>query len=180
MIIYRATLDVPRELVWFVARLLRAERKARGTRKGTRLLTCYQQALFELAWFREKKDIPTLGRGLGLSQPTSYRHLNEVIKVLSAQAPDLHAALDRAKDEGMPTSSSTARSSTPTGSTSRPSPRRARRSTAGTPGRLTTSAGTSRPSCLPGASPYGLPGTAAALRDLNRVLAGHSPTRSVT
>lgn len=102
MATYRAILDVPRELIWFVARLLRTERKARGTRKNARLLTCYRQALFGLAWFREKKDIPTLGRGFGLSQPTSYRYLNEVINVLAARAPDLHAALDRAENEGMP------------------------------------------------------------------------------
>lgn len=102
MTTYRAILDVPRELIWFVARLLRAERKARDTRKGSRLLTCYRQAVFALAWFREKTDIPVLGRGFGLSQATSYRYLNEVIKVLVARAPDLHAALDRAQEEGMP------------------------------------------------------------------------------
>ena len=102
MATYRAILDVPRELIWFVARLLRAERKARGTRKNARLLTCYRQAMYGLVWFRKKKDIPILGRGFGLSQATSYRYLNEVIDVLAAQAPDLHAALDRAQDEGMP------------------------------------------------------------------------------
>jgi hypothetical protein len=99
---YRAILDVPRELIWFVAGLLRAERKARGTRRNARLLTCYRQALFGIAWFREKKDIPTLGLGFGLSQPTSYRYLNEVINVLAARAPDLRAALDRAEEEGLP------------------------------------------------------------------------------
>jgi hypothetical protein len=40
VIAYRAMLDVPRELVWKLAALLRAERRARGTRNGTRLLTC--------------------------------------------------------------------------------------------------------------------------------------------
>jgi hypothetical protein len=98
---YPAILDVPRELIWFVAGLLRARRGELGTREGARLLTCYRQALFGLAWFREKRDIPNLGRGFGLSQPTSYRYLNEVIDVLAAQAPDLHAALDRAQAEGM-------------------------------------------------------------------------------
>lgn len=99
---YRAILDVPRELVWFVARLLHAERRAIGTRNGTRLLTCYRQAVFGLVWFREKADISNLGRGFGLSQATSYRYLNEVIDVLAAQAPDLHAALERAKADGLP------------------------------------------------------------------------------
>jgi len=97
----RAILDVPRELIWFVAGLLRANRRALGTRKGARLLTCYRQALYGLACFRKKKDIPTLGRGFGLSQATFYRYLNEMIDVLAEQAPDLHAALDRAEAEGV-------------------------------------------------------------------------------
>ena len=69
MATYRTILDVPRELIWFVAGLLRAERKARGTRRNARLLTCYRQALFGIAWFREKKDIPTLGLMSHTTQP---------------------------------------------------------------------------------------------------------------
>ena len=42
MIAYRAMLDVPRELVHHLARLLAAERRARGTRQGTRALTCFR------------------------------------------------------------------------------------------------------------------------------------------
>jgi DDE superfamily endonuclease len=98
---YRAILDVPRELVGFVASLLAAERRARGTRKNTRTLSCYRQAAFTLVWFREKVDIPNLGRGFGLSQATAYRYLNEVIDVLAAQAPDLHQALQRAQRDGL-------------------------------------------------------------------------------
>lgn len=49
MIAYRAMLDVLRELITMVAELLRAERRTRGTRKGTRLLSCFRQALFVLA-----------------------------------------------------------------------------------------------------------------------------------
>jgi hypothetical protein len=37
-------LDVPRELVRYLARLLAAERRARGTRRGTRALTSFYQA----------------------------------------------------------------------------------------------------------------------------------------
>ena len=102
MVPYRAILDVDRELVRFVARLLRDERRARGTRRNTRSLSCYRQALFGLVWFREKVDIPNLGRGFGLSKATAYRYIDEVIDVLAAQAPDLHAALERAKAEGVP------------------------------------------------------------------------------
>src|SRR5207302_7464305 len=36
VIAYRATLDVPREVVWFLAKLLAAERQRRGTPRGGR------------------------------------------------------------------------------------------------------------------------------------------------
>jgi DDE superfamily endonuclease len=98
---YRVMLDVPRELVAYVSRLLAAERRARGTRTGTRLLTCRRQALYALAWFRDKPDIPRLGRGFGLSQATAYRYLDEAVEVLAEQAPGLHEALERAKEEGL-------------------------------------------------------------------------------
>ncbi len=99
---YRAILDVPMELVRFVASLLAAERRARGTRKNTRSLTCQRQPVFALVWFRNKTDIPNLGRGFGLSQATAYRYLNEAIDVLAAQAPDLREALERAEHDGLP------------------------------------------------------------------------------
>ena len=41
----RATLDVPRELAWFVAKLLLAERQRRGTPRGSRALNCFWQAV---------------------------------------------------------------------------------------------------------------------------------------
>jgi hypothetical protein len=102
VIAYRAILDVPIQLARYVARRLAAERRARGTRKNTRALSCYRQAVFALVWFREKADIPNLGRGFGLSQATAYRYLNEAIDALAAQAPDLHEALQRAQRDGLP------------------------------------------------------------------------------
>jgi hypothetical protein len=62
VIAYRATLDVPRELVHHLARLLAAERRARGTRQGTRALTCFRQALMVLVWFRKGEDKALLAR----------------------------------------------------------------------------------------------------------------------
>lgn len=93
MIAYRAMLDVPTELVRYLAGLLRAERRRRGTRKNTRLSSCREQALFVLAWFRKKEDIALLGAGFGLSRSTAYRYHAEGVKVLAAQAPDLTEAL---------------------------------------------------------------------------------------
>lgn len=100
MIAYRAMLDVPRELVTMVAALLRAERRARDTRKGTRLLSCFRQALFVLAWFRTQGDVQVVGAGFGLSRATAYRYRDEGVKVLAAQAPELHEALQQVAEQG--------------------------------------------------------------------------------
>ncbi len=102
MVTYPAMLDVPRELIRFVAGLLRAERRARGTRKGTRRLTCRKQALFTIAWFRDKPNITRHGAAFGLSQSTTYRYLHEAIDVLAHRAPDLHQALEKAVADGLP------------------------------------------------------------------------------
>lgn len=100
MITYRVRLDVPRELVLFVSRLLARHRKVIGTRKNARSLGCYRQAVFVLAWYRDKADIPRLGAGFGLSQATSYRYVAEGTTVVSAEAPGLEEALERAVKEG--------------------------------------------------------------------------------
>ena len=86
----------------FVSGLLAAHRREIGTRKGTRKLGCYRQALFALAWFRDKTDIPRLGAGFGLSQATAYRYRDEVLEALAARAPGLAEALERAVAAGTP------------------------------------------------------------------------------
>lgn len=100
MIAYRAMLDVPVELAHYLSRLLQSERRERGTRRHARALTCFRQAVFGLRWFREHRDIPALARDHGISRATGYRYLDEVVTVLARQAPDLHEALRRAKDDG--------------------------------------------------------------------------------
>ena len=100
MIAYRAMLDVPRELVTELATLLRAERRARGTRKGTRLLTCFKQALLVLVWLRTKGDVQVVGAGFGVPRATAYRYRDEGIKVLAERAPDLHEALQQVAEQG--------------------------------------------------------------------------------
>ena len=101
MIAYRAMLDVPRELVDYVSRLLAAQRRARGTRRNSRALTCWNQALFGLVWFRKREDLATLGAGFGISRATAYRYHDEAVTVLADQAPDLHEALQQAKDQDL-------------------------------------------------------------------------------
>jgi hypothetical protein len=100
LIAYRAMLDVPRELVLELARLLRAERRSRGTRKGTRLLTCFRQALLVLVWMRTKGEVAVIGAGFGVPRATAYRYRYEGLKVLAAQAPDLHDALQEVAEQG--------------------------------------------------------------------------------
>ena len=101
MIAYRATLDVPRELVWFVAKLLLAERRRRGTPRGSRALTCFREAVLALRWFRDRTAPDALARDHGISRATAYRYVDEVIAVLADQAPDLREALERARDAGL-------------------------------------------------------------------------------
>jgi hypothetical protein len=99
---YRVSLDVPLTLLLKVSNLLKKHREEIGTRNGTRALTCWQQAKFILAWFRDKPDPRRLGQGFGISQSTAYRYKDEGIEVLAAQAPDLHEALERAAEQGLP------------------------------------------------------------------------------
>ena len=101
MITYRAMLDVPRELAQHLSRLLHIERRRRGTRKNSRALTCFRQAVLGLRWFRQNVEVTALARDHGISRATGYRYLDEVIEVLANQAPDLHEALQKAKADGL-------------------------------------------------------------------------------
>jgi hypothetical protein len=102
VIAHRAMLDVPRELVRHLARLPAAERRAWGTRRGTRALTFFYRALLVLVWFRKAEDKTLLGAGFGVSRATAHRYVADGVAVLAAQAPDLHDALRRAADGGSP------------------------------------------------------------------------------
>ena len=102
MITYRATLDVPAELLRFVTRLLIMERFRRGTPAGSRALTCREQAILVLRRFRDRTRPEQLARDHGVSRATAYRYIGEGTDVLAAQAPDLHEALERAREEGVP------------------------------------------------------------------------------
>ncbi len=67
---------------------------------GSRALTCLREAVLGLRWFRDRTSPDALARGHGIGRATAYRYLDEVTMVLAAQAPDLHEALERARDEG--------------------------------------------------------------------------------
>ena len=149
MIAYRAMLDVPRELVMELAKLLRAERRARGTRKGTRLLTCFRQALLVLVWMRTKGEVEVIGAGFGVPRATAYRYRDEALTVLAAHAPDLHDALSEVAEQGWSHVIIDGKLIRTDRCAEKPLPAsRARRSTRGTPGSTARPAGTSRPSCV--------------------------------
>jgi hypothetical protein len=102
LIPYRAMLDVPAELLRYLTRLPAAERRRRGTPARSRKLTCRDQALLALRWFRDRTRPGRLAAGHGISRATAYRYVAEAVDVLSAQAPGLDEALERALAEGAP------------------------------------------------------------------------------
>lgn len=102
VVTYTATLDVDREAVLFLSRLLAATRRSRGTRKRTRALTCFRQALLVLRHFRDGTDPATLARDNGIGRSTGYRYIDEAIQALADQAPDVHHALNNAREANVP------------------------------------------------------------------------------
>jgi hypothetical protein len=99
---YRAMLDVPAELLRYLSRLLKAERRRRGTPARSRRLTCRDQALLALRWFRDRTRIDRLAIDHQISRATAYRYVAEAVDVLSAQAPGLAEALERALADRVP------------------------------------------------------------------------------
>ena len=83
MIPYRALLDAPAELLRYLPRWLSAERRRRCTPAGSRKLTCRDQAILALRWFRDRTRIEALGRDHGVSRATAYRYVAEAVDVLS-------------------------------------------------------------------------------------------------
>jgi hypothetical protein len=100
VISYGATLDVARELALFVAGVLRAERRRRGTRRDRRVLTPYRQAVLVLRWFRDATPVHRLAADHQVSVATAYRYLHEAITALAAYAPDLHQVLQQRRAAG--------------------------------------------------------------------------------
>jgi len=101
VITYRASLDVPRDTVAFLARLLRAHRRRVRTRRGRRALTPWAQAVLVLRWFRNHGvRVADLARDAKVAPATGYRYLHEGITVLAARAPDLHEELRAVKAGG--------------------------------------------------------------------------------
>ncbi|MFI6359158.1 transposase family protein [Streptomyces sp. NPDC050743] len=99
-ITYTAVLDVRRATAEHLAKLLREHRERLGTRKGTRALGVFKQAVLVLRWFVDGTRLVQLARDNGISTPTAYRYLHEGLTVLADHAPDLSTALERAAAAG--------------------------------------------------------------------------------
>lgn len=95
-------LDVPRPVVESCARLLAAHRRVIGTRRGSRALGPFRQAVLVLRWFRNRTCVHCLAADAEISQATAYRYLHECIDVLADEAPDLAAVLEQCRHDGLP------------------------------------------------------------------------------
>ena len=69
---YTAVLDVSEDSVLFLSGLLHAERVRRGTRKDTRALTTYKQAVLTLRWLFDDTRMSQLARDNGIGSSTAY------------------------------------------------------------------------------------------------------------
>lgn len=99
-ITYTAVLDVSRATAEHLAQLLHQHRARLGTRKDTRKLGAFKQAVLVLRWFVDGTRIVQLARDNAISVPTGYRYLHEGLSVLADHAPDLSTALERAAAAG--------------------------------------------------------------------------------
>jgi hypothetical protein len=97
---YEAVLDVSEGSVLFLSMLLHDGRVRRGTRKDTRAMGTYKQAVLVLRWFLDDTRMSGLARDNGISSSTAYAYRDEGIAVLAALAPSLHGALLAARTAG--------------------------------------------------------------------------------
>jgi hypothetical protein len=97
---YTATLSTREQTVLFVSAQLHTERLRRGTRTGTRALSCFKQAVLVIRWFLDGTRVKQLAGDNAISRSTAYDYLHEGVGVLAAQAPGLESALLAAKMAG--------------------------------------------------------------------------------
>jgi hypothetical protein len=99
-ITYEAVLDVSERSARFLSKLLHEERVRRGTRKDTRSLSTYKQAVLVLRWFLDDTRMSALATDNEISRSTAYDYRDEGIAVLAARKPSLRNALLAAKAAG--------------------------------------------------------------------------------
>jgi hypothetical protein len=97
---YSAYLPIDRAACDWLARTLAAHRRAIGTRRRTRRLTPWSQAVFVLRFLIDGTRIAQLAADNHLPSTTAYNNLWEGLEVLAAHAPSLHEAIDAARAAG--------------------------------------------------------------------------------
>jgi hypothetical protein len=100
-ITFACALEARRETVYFVARLIQGRCASVGTRRGTRVLGPFRQAVLVLRWFLDGTRIRQLAADNAVATSTAYLRLHEAIDLLAALAPDVHEALAAAKAAGV-------------------------------------------------------------------------------
>ena len=99
MLLHQAALPLSTRTLHHTARLIHhARRKSIGSR--WRALDPRAQALLTLVYLHQDHTYEQLASGFGISRATAAGRVNEVIDLLSAQAPKLRAGLRRAKRSG--------------------------------------------------------------------------------
>jgi len=99
VLFYRAALPLSHQTLTFVSELVRAHRREIGSL--WRALNPGQQALLVLVYLRKGEPFAQVGAGFGVSTTTCWRYVNETVELLAKRAPNLRAALRKAKREGM-------------------------------------------------------------------------------
>ncbi|WP_035697787.1 HARBI1 family protein [Glycomyces tenuis] len=97
---YTAFLPVDRAACDWFARRLTTHRRQRRTRKGTRRLTPWSQAVFVLRFLIDGTRVAQLAADNDLPQTTAYDNLWEGLGVLAESAPSLAEAIDAARSAG--------------------------------------------------------------------------------
>ena len=98
MLFYRAALPLSRKTLDYASRIIRARRKAIGSRR--RELAPGQQALLVLACLRKGETFAEMAAGFGVSTTTAWRYVEEVVALLAARAPKLGKAVRDAGKAG--------------------------------------------------------------------------------
>jgi hypothetical protein len=94
VITYRATLDVPEDLVSWLENLIAARRSDAGG--SWRALTSFDQAVMLLVWLAKGDTFAQLGAHFGVATDTAWRYVNEGMEALAPLAPSLTDALEAA------------------------------------------------------------------------------------
>ena len=123
-VVFTAALTVRRQTVWFLTRLLQQHRAEIGTRRDTRALDAFGQAVLVLRWFADNTRVRQLAADNRISKSTAYDYRTRASTCSPRSPRTCTRHWPRRKSPATPTSTWTARSSTPTGS--RPPPERGR------------------------------------------------------